>query len=143
MEEGAHFGHLSYRPVLGVGISAPTPLVSEFCLERYSSVLSSVTRLQGFKIPSLVSRGHSSICAPSFPHLFFQQYMKKKIGCFLRALLASSGGGGGHLPLSPPPPPPPPPLGPALTVFNSLVYLKEQKLNRYRLQLKTFNKLFC
>ena len=46
MEEGAHLGHLSYRPALGLGISAPS-LVSEFCLERYSSVLSSVTRLQG------------------------------------------------------------------------------------------------
>ena len=46
VEEGAHLGHLSYPPALRVGISAP-PLVSEFCLERYSSVLSSVTRLQG------------------------------------------------------------------------------------------------
>ena len=48
MEEGTHLGHLSYCPTFGLGISAPPPpLVSEFCLERYSSVLSSVTRLQG------------------------------------------------------------------------------------------------
>ena len=90
---------------LGLGISAspPPPLVSEFCLERYSSVLSSVTRLQWIKNPIICKPGSQLYLCP--PPIFFQQYMKKVFFVFLRGLMASSGGGGGgHAPLSPPPP---------------------------------------
>ena len=71
---------------LGTGDKC-TPLVSEFCLERYSSVLSSVTRLQRFKITSFASRDHSSISAPPPP--FLSAVHDKKY--FLRAFTDSSG----------------------------------------------------
>ena len=111
MVERAHLEHLSYRPApqlwtgdkcppscfphsFGLGISAPHP-VSEFCLERYSSVVSAVTRLQGI-LNSIICKPVSVICAPPPPYLLFQQYMKKKR--FFKALMAPSGG---HVPLRP------------------------------------------
>ena len=110
VEEGAHLGHLSYRPApqLWTGDKCPPPCfrvlfgkVQQCCISRDQTT--------GDLKSHHLQAGVTALSVPP-PHthtLFFQQYMKKVV-FFLRALLASSGGGGGgHVPLRPP-------LGPAL-----------------------------
>ena len=87
MEDGAHFGHLSYRlaPQLWTGDICPPPCF-RVCLERYSSVVSALTILQGILnsiICKLVSV-RQSLCPPPTTFSFSS-----------KALMAFSGGGGG------------------------------------------------
>ena len=100
MEEGAHLGYLSYRPVpqLWTGDKCPPPLVSEFCLERYSSVYHRDQTTGDLKSHHLQA-GVTALSVPCVPHLFFQQHMI--FFYFLMALMASSGARA----LQPPPPP--------------------------------------
>ena len=90
MEEGAHLGHLSYRPALGLGISAPPPCfrvlfgkVQQCSILRYQTT--------GDLNPINCK---FYLCPP--PHLFFQQYMKKSF------FKGTFGLFGGHVPLRPP-----------------------------------------
>ena len=102
MEEGAHLGHLSYRPALGQGISAPPPCFRVlFGKVQQCSILRNQTT--GNLKSHHLQAGVTALSVPPLPHLFFQQYMKKFFFLsFLRALLGSSGGGGGTCPSGPP-----------------------------------------
>ena len=107
MEEGAYLGHLSYRPALGLGISAPPCFRVLFGKVQQCSIRRDQTT--GDLKSHYLQAGVTAISVPPSSHPFFQQYMKKSFLSFLRALLASSGG---HVPLRPP-------LGPALALVGN------------------------
>ena len=112
MEEWADLGHLSYSPAPQLWTGAP--FVSEFCLERYSSVVSAATRLQGI-LNSIICKPVSVICAP-LPFLTAEHEKSCFLCVFFKGTLGLFGGGGRA-------PQAPPPLGPALAIEKFYFYI--------------------
>ena len=105
MEEGAHLGHLSYRPAPQPGDKCPPPCFRVlFGKVQQCSILRDPTT--GDLKSQYLQAGVTALSVP--PPLFFQQYMKKSLFfvCVFKGthdLLG--GGGGGTCPSAPPPPP--------------------------------------
>ena len=73
MEEGAHLGHLSYSPALGLGLSPPPPCFRVlFGKVQQCSICRDQTTGD---LNSIICKFY--LCPP--PHLFFQQFIKKSI----------------------------------------------------------------
>ena len=96
---GHTFGTLATVQPHSLGTGDKSPLVSEFCLEKYSSVLSSMTRLQGLlKSHHLQPR----VTALSVPPPFLSAVHEKQINLFFKGAHGLLVGGGGTCTSGPP-----------------------------------------
>ena len=81
MEEGAHLGHLRYRPALGLGISAPPPCF-RVLFEKVQQCSFLCDQTTGDLKSHHLQAGVTALSVPPpqiHPHIFFQQFMKKKM----------------------------------------------------------------
>ena len=101
MEEGAHLGHLSYRPALGQGVIPPPCFRVLFGKVQQCSILRDQTT--GNLKSHHLQAGVTALSVPPPPPFLSAVHEKVLLFflSFLRALLASSGGGGGTCPSGP------------------------------------------